>query len=353
MKILVISNMYPSKNELVYGNFVKDQVEELRRDGHEVDISVITKRDGNKLEKVWKYVKFWSHYTYLGLFKKYDFIHFHTVFPTTLFYPLVKGVKHPRTFVTVHGTDELHYTGVKKKVAAYAFKNSEKIIAVSDNLKTDLEKIYDLPSDQIISANCGVDRDMFVAYNDKEGFRKKLDLDPSKKLILFLGRTYKEKGVYTFVDVVRKLKDRTDIQFAVVGNGPETEQVVKEIKETGVTFTYQPSIGKEKVHEWFNAADTFVFPTEKEAFGLVALESVSCHTPVIASNVGGVPEIVRDGKSGFLVPVGDSDAIVKRIDQILTDDSLYQQLQNGCEEVATEFSFENQMKKVKACYVEK
>jgi glycosyltransferase involved in cell wall biosynthesis len=352
MKILVISNMYPSKNELVYGNFVKDQVEELRKDGHEVDIAVITKRDGNKLEKIWKYVKFWSQYTYLGLFKKYDFIHFHTVFPTTLFYPLLKSAKNPKTFITVHGTDELHYTGIKKKVASFAFGSSEKIIAVSDNLKADLEKVYGLNSQKVISANCGVNREMFVAHHDKQGFRKKLNLDPAKKLVLFLGRTYKEKGVYTFVDVVKKYSKHPDVQFAVVGNGPETEQVVKELKETNATFTYQPSIAKEKVYEWFNAADVFIFPTEKEAFGLVALESVSCHTPVIASNVGGVPEIVRDGKSGYLVPVGDSDAIVEKLEYVLSNPDVYETLQKGCEEVADEFSFENQMKKVKKCYSE-
>lgn len=352
MKVLLISNMYPSKDEPVYGNFIREQVVELEKEQFSFDKSVITRRGGNAFQKISKYLKLWSKYSILGTLKKYDIIHIHTTFPTALFFPWVRLFSKAKVVVTLHETDSLRYTGYKRKFVKDLLQSSDRVIAVSDNLRDEIIDSYELDKDKVLSINCGVNREMFPPSYDKTSFKTKLGLNPNKKLILFLGRTYKEKGIYTYLEMMKKFEGREDVQFAVVGNGPETENVKEIGNKTNVEFTYHPSIPKEDVYQWFSAADVFTFPTEVEAFGLVALESVSCLTPVVASNVGGVPETVKHNETGFLIPVGDSDKLKEYIEELLANENLYKKMQENCNRIAEQNTIKQQLQKLKDCYLD-
>jgi N-acetyl-alpha-D-glucosaminyl L-malate synthase BshA len=131
--------------------------------------------------------------------------------------------------------------------------------------------------------------------------------------------------VRVFAEVRRTPAGATpiDCELVLIGDGPERSRAEAHVRELGlsdsVTF-----LGKQlSFVEVLRGARAFLLPSGSESFGLAALEALSCGVPVVASNVGGLPEVVRDGETGFLLPVGDVPAMAAAVRRLLTDDALF------------------------------
>lgn len=145
----------------------------------------------------------------------------------------------------------------------------------------------------------------------------------SEKLILFIGRLDAIKGVPLLLEAFASaLKNHPEAQLNIVGDGPARETLQHQARELGdsVAFLgYQP---QEAVAELLQEADIFVLPSFAEGVPVVIMEAMASRLPVIASRVAGVPELVDDGKSGFLVPPGDLETLIMRLEALLSDPAL-------------------------------
>lgn len=156
---------------------------------------------------------------------------------------------------------------------------------------------------------------------------------------LYVGRIKRYKGVQQGLEAVVKLKARyPDVLFQIVGSGDYLEPLRKMARdlevEKHVEFTGR--ISHEHKIQLMQQADVLIYPSPKEGWGLSVLEANACGTVVVASNSPGLNEAVQDGETGFLVPHGDIDAMVARLDQLFSDPALYARMRvSGMEWVKT------------------
>ena len=167
---------------------------------------------------------------------------------------------------------------------------------------------------------------------DTEKFRPDIKTNLEEKLglqdhrsILFVGRLHKEKGVKYLVKAFRIIRDRyLDTKLILAGNGPERKnlelQVTKLNLQNDVVFlNYFPY---KKMPELYNVCDIFVLPSVVEPFGMVLIEAMACGKPVIGSKVGGISDIIENGKNGFLIEPRNSYQLAEKIKILLSDEEL-------------------------------
>lgn len=319
--VVIVANMYPSSGDPAYGSFVKEQSEMLETNG--ISIKRIVSRDraeGDKKKALLKYLTLFGK-TILSAFNPNNKIyHYHYVFPTALTAPLLKVLFRKKIVLTFHGSDLLKGGSKKEKLMKPILRSADEIILVSDYLQKEFTNRFPDFKEKTSSIHCGVNTSLFNPL-PKEEATNELRLPNDTFNVLYLGRVINDKGIDVFESVIEELKDNEHFTFIIVGDGQEKQKLVEKYSSLP-NVVFHPSVPKAEVSKWFNAADVFLFPTKREAFGLVALESSACGTPVIAHRVGGVPEIVEDKKSGYLVDIDKTDEFSKRIVELYEKPSL-------------------------------
>lgn len=161
-------------------------------------------------------------------------------------------------------------------------------------------------------------------------------VEESQKVVLFVGRIQRLKGLEVLVRAFATLSD-LDARLLVVGGQPGTTPESREISrlqhlvaKLGIEArtTFVGAVAHEQLPVYYSAADVTVMPSSYESFGLVAVESLACGTPVVATRVGGLTSIVHDGETGLLVPWRDADLFAARVRQVLEDSALREHLAN-------------------------
>jgi D-inositol-3-phosphate glycosyltransferase len=163
-----------------------------------------------------------------------------------------------------------------------------------------------------------------------------LGLGPTEKVLLFVGRIQRLKGLEILVRAFGRLND-VDARLVIVGGQPGNAQESREITRVQHLATklgvakrtaFVGAVAHERLPMYYSAADVTVMPSSYESFGLVAVESLACGTPVVATRVGGLTSIVQDGETGFLVPWRDADLFAERLRRVLEDEPLRQRLES-------------------------
>jgi D-inositol-3-phosphate glycosyltransferase len=205
----------------------------------------------------------------------------------------------------------------EKQVAAY----SHHIIAATAREKAALNLYYDVPPEKVSVIPCGVNLELFKP-GDKTTARKKLGLG-SGKIILFVGRVERLKGIDKLIQALPYLDDIKP-RLVIVGEDGNRPGEIKNLKNLaerlGLTdsITFTGLVDYEKLPDYYNAADVFVFPSYYESFGLAPLESLACGTPVVATNVGDLTNIVRQGQTGYILTDNEPRQLVEKIALVLT-----------------------------------
>ena len=212
----------------------------------------------------------------------------------------------------------------------------DKIIASTSTEKKQLINLYDADPDKIEIISPGVDLSHFYPIPPDEA-KEFVGIPPDKRMILFVGRIEPLKGIRTLLKAIGHLSDNGEAEenlcLAVIGgdlqdgdgNDSEEMKLLCELRdEYGLQemVTFLGKQDQDTLPYYYSAAEMLIMPSHYESFGMVALESMACGTPVIASLVGGLIHLVEDGVTGYHVPVDDPAALSARISSLLKDKSL-------------------------------
>ena len=222
---------------------------------------------------------------------------------------------------------------IKRFRRHFLSSNVNKFIAVSRFIANDLEKESSIPSRKIDVIYNGVDTDRFSPSDSHEKAMLKrhlFNIDASQFVITFVGQLIKEKGFLVFIDAAKILmKQRNDTLFILVGENKDIADFADLIvnKYNRIRFVGN----RDNVEEFLKASDILVVPSLwQEAFGLVIAEGMACGTPVIASRVGAIPEIISHLDNGIMVSPGDSNELALSIDELLTNKVMRDKISRAC-----------------------
>lgn len=251
-----------------------------------------------------------------------------------------------KVVITIHGGGVFLFNGrLFRTIKRWTLKRADEVVVNSSAVLEAARSLYDGREYSVIPM--GVDTKHFCP-DDTD------NTDNQTFNVLFVGRLSEEKGVLYACQAIRTMIDdgRTDIFFRVVGDGPKREQI-KQYIETSNLREYAELIGwvePSNLPDYYREADVLVGPSivssrgAQEAFGLVFAESLATGTPVVATRIGGIKDIVIDGENGFLVPEKDANAIADALKLLSSDKALLGKLQNNARDrVVAHFSWDSAM----------
>ena len=219
--------------------------------------------------------------------------------------------------VTVHSLEPLRpwkreQLGGGYEVSAWvertALTMADAVVAVSEGTRTDILRLFDLPRERVHVIGNGIDADFFHRVPEVDALQR-YGVDPSVPYALFVGRITRQKGIVHLVRAIEHLDP--GIGIVLCAGQPDTPEIAAEM-EAGVRAAQaaRPNVvwipemvSRTDVRQLYSHAAVFCCPSVYEPFGIINLEAGACETPVVASAVGGIPEVIVDGETGLLVPV--------------------------------------------------
>lgn len=221
---------------------------------------------------------------------------------------------------------------------------SNRVIVTSYAMKREIEEHFRLPSEKIDVIPNGIDVSKYEVDVKREEVKKRFGINPDEKIILFVGRLVPQKGVeYLIMAAPKIFEQHPDARIIIVGNGWIKDHLLNLASSTKYShkITFLGFLNDQDLTELTLSSDVLVVPSIYEPFGIVALEGMAAGVPVVASNVGGLAEIIEHGRTGFLAHRENPDSIASGINKILSDPEYAHRLaQNAKRKVYEVYSWE-------------
>jgi glycogen synthase len=253
----------------------------------------------------------------VGAVEAPDIVHCHTWY-SHLAGCLARPLTGARLVLTTHSLEPHRPWKAEQLGTAYnatlwiertAYRNADGVIAVSEAMKEDVQALYGVAPERVRVIHNGIDPDEYRPRPDPETLRR-LGIDPEIPIVLFVGRITRQKGILHLVRALPHLEP--GVQVVLCAGAPDTKEIGEEMaalveeakRESSAGILWIPEmLPKEEIISLYTHADVFVCPSVYEPFGIINLEAMACETPVVASAVGGIPEIVVPGETGLLIPI--------------------------------------------------
>ncbi len=190
-----------------------------------------------------------------------------------------------------------------------AIEMADAVIAVSQETKADVLRLFNVPEERIHIIYNGIDLDEYKPVTTTDAL-KKYGIDPNVPFLLFVGRITRQKGIVHLVNAIKYMDP--GFQVVLCAGAPDTPEIAAEMKAAveaaraahhGNVIWIEEMVNKKTVYELYSQAAVFCCPSIYEPFGIINLEAMACETAVVASAVGGIKEVVVHGETGFLVPL--------------------------------------------------
>ncbi len=254
-----------------------------------------------------------------------DLLHVHYAMPHAVSAALGKDMAGSDIGVitTLHGTDVtiLGYDPALRNTVRYGINKSTIVTAVSESLKQDTIDLID-PNKEIRVIYNFIDEETYVP-KIVETLKSELGISEDEKVIIHISNFRDVKNIPDIVKSFHEIAKTIHAKLLLVGEGPEKENVIKLVNELNLQNKVIFTGKRNDMSELLAISDVMFHLSTKEAFGLVLLEALACGVPSVATNVGGIPEVIEDGVNGFIVPFGNIDAAVEKGLLLLEDEELY------------------------------
>ena len=208
-----------------------------------------------------------------------------------------------------------------------ALEMADAVIAVSEDTRADILRLFNVPSEKIRVIHNGIDLNEFRKKQTASALSK-YGVDLDKPYVLFVGRITRQKGILHLAKAIHHMAK--DFQIVLCAGAPDTPEIAAEMRKLvddaqqvhGSVLWVQEMVNKPDLIELYSHASVFCCPSVYEPFGIINLEAMACETPVVASAVGGIKEVVVDGETGFLVPLTLQDGTFEPIDSEVFESEL-------------------------------
>ena len=260
-----------------------------------------------------------------------DIVHAHYAIPHATAGYLARQIlaaTHPDTvpsiITTLHGTD-ITLLGSDRsysETVAFCIEQSDGVTAVSESLKRDTYRELGISKDIRVIPNfldCSMHRRV-----DAEWVRERVIGDPGGKVLIHVSNFRPVKRAAEVIDVFARVTAQVPAHLLMVGDGPDRDAAARHAADLGIGDRVHFLGEQDEVRSLLSISDVFLLPSVQESFGLAALEAMACEVPVVASCVGGLPEVIQHGVDGFLHPPDDTDAMARSAIELLTSPVLHQ-----------------------------
>lgn len=238
---------------------------------------------------------------------------------------------------TLHGTD-ITLVGnhpFYKPAVTFSINKSDFVTSVSQSLKDDTLKLFNIKNEiQVIPNFIELDK---IKKEDKSPCQRSVMANDEERIITHISNFRKVKRIPDIIAIFNKIQKGIPAKLMMVGEGPEKEKAEHLCRELGIQDKVIFFGNSNEIDTILCQTDLFLLPSKTESFGLVALEAMACGVPVISSNAGGLPEVNKDGFSGYLSEVGDVDGMAKNAMKILKDDAVLSEFKKNALITAQQF----------------
>ena len=343
-KVAIVCNSYPTKKNETNQIFIKNLVIELKKQSITTDVyhNPVYNYWGNAsnrkgiIANLIKYSFFIVGVSRLIIrIKSYNLLNPHGVMISGFITVLLKRFFNIPVALHIHGGDLNIYNSssiLYRKVYNNTISNSDIIVVNSNDIKNKVLKLTGVTPNKLIVISPGIDYEKFYRMDRQqiENHKKDFNIGNDKTVLLFAGNAIKRKGLDILVDALKLLRtvQLSKIHLIICSEGPElnkTKNKLQDIKGIKDSVIFLKKMDQSELRILYNIASIFIFPSRDEPLGLVGLEAIACGTPVIGSNIGGIPEYINKN-NGMLFEVNKSKELAKRIGSIIEDPNIVQSL---------------------------
>lgn len=278
-----------------------------------------------------------------------DVIHAHE-FAMNSYGSILSGLTGVPVITTVHGKSYYHEKW-RRRIAYRLIARWSKMVAVSEDIRNFLITRVGIKADQVMTIRNGIDVNAYIAPVDEDGAPEK---ERQEYVIGAVGSLYPVKGhTYLLKALAIVLKTHPDVVCKIAGQGHLLPRLQAEAADLGIGNQVAFLGLRDDIPQFLQSIDVFVLPSLSEGLPLSVLEAMAAGKPVIATNVGGVSEVVQDQRTGFLVPPKDPEAMANRILRVMADQAMAERLgRAGREKVERDFSLDTMTQQYEALYEE-
>jgi N-acetyl-alpha-D-glucosaminyl L-malate synthase BshA len=284
-----------------------------------------------------------------------EIIHAHYAIPHSLAAYVAREVKQEtgvKVITTLHGTD-ITLVGNQssfKSITKFSIEASDGVTAVSDNLRQETIDTFELENDKVKTIYNFVDIKKYIRKEPEEALTFATG---DEKIITHISNFRDVKNIPDVIEIFALINKEVNSKLLLIGDGPNRHSAKKLVSKLNLDDKVYFLGKQDNVIPLLSVSDLFLLPSQKESFGLVAIEAMACEVPVIASNTGGIPEVVLDEITGFLAPPGCTEKMAQKAIELLENKEMYDEFsQNARHWVVTKFSSEGVVEEYEDYYYE-